>query len=160
MAPRKGRCPVNVTFTTVLQAGEGPANEKAGVIRSETELRKTVQHLASTLQSSVNFEKEQLIFLALGRRPSQGHEVEIYAISHPNDRGNGLPSLTAALYRERVSPIPVIEECIPSFPIHVVKTKKLDDDILFSKRERPKKPPRVIVTRDECAVGDGMGPPT
>jgi hypothetical protein len=131
---KRGVYPTNLIFSTVLQADEGPENTENGVIRSTPNLRKMLPHQATLLKSSVNFDKEQLIFVALGRRDAGGHEAQINAVSYLTDRENGLPSLTEVSYRENFSPELAAEmQSGPTFPIHVIKLQKLDGKTVFHK---------------------------
>jgi hypothetical protein len=131
----KGIYPANLAFATVYQADDGPENAVNGVIRSKAELRNILSHQAPSLEDNVNFEKEQLIFVALGKRDSAGQDAQINAVIYIADRGNGLPPFTEVSYRESTSPIPVADTATvrPIFPIHVVKLRKLMGDTTFNK---------------------------
>jgi hypothetical protein len=147
---KKGQCSLNVVFTTVLQADDGPANAKNGVIRNETELKRALPHHAPALRPTVNFKKEQLIFVAIGLRDSCGHESQINAVSHHGDRGIVLPSLTVVSYREHFDPGSVdFEETNPTRPIDVIKTKKLDGETVFVNEKDEKAARRSSLARDE-----------
>jgi len=134
MRPR-GIYPAILTFATVFQAGEGPKDAHNGVIRSVSELRKTlrgVRGLAGELVDNVNFGKEQLIFVALGRCDS-GHEAQITSVTYVTDRG-GLPPLTEVSYKEITPMLPAFEQDVEAtYPMHVIRLKRLDGETTFNK---------------------------
>jgi hypothetical protein len=131
MRPR-GIYPANLVFTTVFQANEGSKDAQNGVIRSDGELRKALRSLVGALASKVSFGNEQLIFVALGRRDS-GHEAQITSVMYVTDRG-GLPPLTEVSYKEITPMLPAFEQdAEPTYPIHVIKVKKLDGETTFNK---------------------------
>jgi hypothetical protein len=133
--PKKGQYPLNVVFSTALQADDGPANAANGVIRDEDGLRRLPRRQADLLVGWVDFEKEQLIFVALG----QCHpplEVQIHTVVHMGDRGEFGP-LSEVSYQENPSRTPIAaEEPALTSPIHVIKLKKLLGDTVFTKSER------------------------
>jgi|SRR5450432_453748 hypothetical protein len=133
----KGLYPTNLIFTTVFQADDGPKNAQNGVIRSKAELRKALRLQALSIEDKVDFEKEQLIFLALGECRS-GHEAQINSVTFLTDRGRGLPSLTEVSYWEITVPGAIAEaeadpDLQPTYPMHVIKLKKLDGETTFNK---------------------------
>jgi hypothetical protein len=130
---KKAHYPLNISFTTVLQADDGPSTAANGVIRDEDGLRRLRRRHADLLIGWADFAKEQLIFVALGER-EPGSEVQIMAVSHISDRGEGRGPLTEVAYREKTAgtPAPYDETSNPS-PIHVIKVKKLEGDTVFSK---------------------------
>jgi hypothetical protein len=127
--------PQNIVFATVLQADDGPENAQNGVIRGKGELRRLLRRLAPLLAGSLDFDKGQLIFVALGRCESGGREAQITAVVYFTDRGNGLPPLAEIWYRENSIDLLVAKPDIvkPTCPIHVIKLKKLDGETIFNK---------------------------
>ena len=107
------------------------------MIRSKAELRKALRLQALSIEDKVDFEKEQLIFLALGECRS-GHEAQINSVTYLIDRERGLPSLTEVSYWEISIPGAIAEavadpDLQPTYPIHVIKLKKLDGDTTVNK---------------------------
>ena len=98
--PVKGPYPTIIPFATVFQADDGFKNAHSGVIRTKTELQSILPRQSSYLANSVNFEKEQLIFVALGERNSGGYELQINAVLYLTDRLRGLPPLAEVSYKE------------------------------------------------------------
>jgi hypothetical protein len=136
---KKGQYAHNVLFSTVFQADDGPTVGKNGVIRNKTELQKALPHHALILTSSVDFETEQLIFVALGLRDGGGRDAQINAVSYLGDRDSGLPSLTQVSYRENINCLSGAggaENSNPTCPMHVTKMKKLDGETVFDKSEK------------------------
>jgi hypothetical protein len=136
--PRKDEYALNLVFNTVLQADDGPRNADSGMIRSESELLKSLRHLAPLLSGSVNFNKEQLIFVAFGLRDFGVYEAQICSVIFFVGRGSGAPPLMEVMYRENSSSAPPSKEPVsnPTFPIHVVKVKKHEGVIVFKKKEK------------------------
>jgi len=139
--PSQRLYPAMIIFTTVFQAGEGPAKAENGVIRTNADLRKFLRNLANltnpadvtaSLESKVDFEKEQLIFVALGERPS-GHEAQINTVTYLTNRGKELPSLTEVSYREIAIHGTMPDADDPTYPIHVIKLRKLLGETTFNK---------------------------
>jgi hypothetical protein len=140
--PSQRLYPAMIIFTTVFQAGEGPAKAENGVIRTNADLRKFLRNLANltnpadvtaSLESKVDFEKEQLIFVALGERKSGG-EAQINAVTYLTDGGKGLPPLTEVSYRELAIHGTVTDPDEQStYPMHIIKLKKLDGETTFNK---------------------------
>jgi hypothetical protein len=129
--------PISIVFATALQADNGPTKARNGVIRDETELQAALPRQAPTLCSTVDFEQDQLIFLALGRRYSGGHDVQINEVAYLGDRGILLPPITMVSYREHFDVGPVaFERSNPTCPIHVIKMKKLEGETVFVETER------------------------
>ena len=127
--------PYSAPFFTVLQADDGPREAKNGVIRNGDELQRILPTLAPILKDRINFEKEELIFVALGKRKSRGYEARIRSITLGSHRNDGISPFVEVSYAEYFTPVPPPEgakEMEPSFPVHVVKTKKLDGDISFN----------------------------
>jgi hypothetical protein len=139
---KQAHYPVNIVFITVLQADDGPPDVMNGVIRNGAELKTTFKALAPVLIGSVDFEKEQLIFVTLGQRDLDAPEAQIYSISHLDrgsishlDRGKRPPLITVS-YREIRNILPTEDKNNPRFPIHVVKLKKLRGETVFYKDKK------------------------
>jgi hypothetical protein len=133
--PAKGIYPTIIPFVTVFQADDGLKTAQSGVIRTKTELQSILPRQSSYLAAKVDFEKEQLIFVALGECKSGG-EARIDTVMFLSDRGNGLPSLTEVGYKE-VTPHGAAavdpDAAQAAFPMHVIKLKKLDGETSFNK---------------------------
>jgi PrcB C-terminal len=117
-----------IPFTTIFEGSQGLHETKNGVIHSEKELRDTLPFVPSSVK--VDFSKEEVIFVALGERPTGGYKVEITAITYLWDRLNKLPNLTDVSYHESKPTGPVPD--IVTFPTHAVKCEKLDGDVTFT----------------------------
>jgi hypothetical protein len=132
--PGKGLYPTIIPFTTVFQADDGPKKAQNGVIRTTAELQSMLPRQSSYLADRVNFEKEQLIFVALGERPVGMFEAQINSVLYLTDRGNGLPALTEVSYRENTTQgvlDPYIKQV--AYPMHVIKLRKVDGQTTFNK---------------------------
>ena len=131
--PKKGHYAVNVPFCTVLQADDGPPGVVNGVIRTEAELKKALKALSPVLRGSVDFAKDQLIYVTLGQRNLDAPEAQIYKIT-VLDRATPVPLITVS-YREIRNILPD-DKNEPRFLIHVVKLKNLRGDIEFYKDKK------------------------
>ena len=117
-----------VPFTTIFQASQGLKETKNGVIHSAQDLKATLPFLPS--DTKVDFSKEEVIFVALGERPTGGFEAEISGIMYFWDRLKKLPNLADVTYQEQKPSGPVAD--VVTFPMHVVKCEKLDGDVTFT----------------------------
>jgi hypothetical protein len=133
--PGKGLYPTIIPFTTVFQADDGLKNAQSGVIRTATELQSVLPHQSSYLADKVNFEKEQLIFVALGERPVGMFEAQINSVLYLTDRGNGLPALTEVSYKETTTTSSIVDPYMEQavYPMHVIKLRKVDGQTTFNK---------------------------
>jgi hypothetical protein len=133
--PAKGLFPTVISFVTVFQADDGLKNAQSGVIRTSTELQSILPRQSSYLADKVNFEKEQLIFVALGERTVGMFEAQINSVLYLTDRGNGLPALTEVSYRETTTRGAVVDSYMKQavYPMHVIKLRKLDGQTTFNK---------------------------
>jgi hypothetical protein len=124
-----------VPFLTVFQADDGLKKAPSGVIRTTTELQSILPRQSSYLADKVNFEKEQLIFVALGERTAGMFETQINSVLYLTDRGSGLPALTEVSYRETTTRGAVVDPYMEQavYPMHVIKLKKLDGQTTFNK---------------------------
>ena len=131
----KGVYPTIIPFATVFQADDGLKNVQSGVIRTTTELQSILPRQSSYLVDQVNFENEQLIFVALGERALGMFEAQINSVLYLADRGNGLPALTEVSYKEITTPAAIVHPYMEqgAYPMHVIKLRKLDGQTTFNK---------------------------
>ncbi|HXP70743.1 MAG TPA: protease complex subunit PrcB family protein [Candidatus Dormibacteraeota bacterium] len=119
-----------IKFTTIFQSSQGLHQTKNGVIHSDGDLKVTLPFLPPDVK--IDFSKEEVIFVALGERPTGGYKVEITAVTYLWDRLNKLPNLTDVTYHEDKPSNPIRNDIV-TFPTHVVKCEKLDGDASFTK---------------------------
>jgi hypothetical protein len=110
-----------VPFETVYQGNRGPKIAKNGVLRSAPDL---TSQLPSFDLRDINFDKEEVIFVALGARPGNGYMVEIGEVLYLTDRGPKFSGpLTVVSYSEYGT---TGQLDVETYPLHVIKLRKLE----------------------------------
>jgi hypothetical protein len=110
-----------VPFETVYQGNRGPKMAKNGVLRSASDL---ASQLPDFDLRDIDFDKEEVIFVALGARPGNGYMVEISEVLYLTDRGPKFSGpLTVVSYSEYGT---TGQLGVETYPLHAIKLKKLD----------------------------------
>lgn len=116
-----------VPFETVFQGSRrtGPNRTETAVVHSSSDLSSKLPNI--TLPP-VDFNTEELILVQLGKRLDNGYLVQIDEILYFTDRLEGRGPLTVVHYSEHRTPG---RSDVLSYPLHVVKLRKLDGDTEF-----------------------------
>jgi hypothetical protein len=120
-----------IPFTTLYQGDAGLQVAQNGVIGSQAQLLTEFPVFPFT----VNFAKEELIFVALGARPAPGYTVTITQVMYLTNRGPGLAPLTEVSYE--VTPpasgaTTAPADAPPSYPMHIIKLEILAGAVNFN----------------------------
>lgn len=118
-----------VPFETVYQSNKGPKAARTGVVRSASEFSSQFPGLDA---SSIDFGIDEVIFVALGAKPTNGYMVQISQVLYFTDRGPKFAGpLTVVDYSEYRT---TGQSDVESYPLHVIKLRKLDGvEIQFSR---------------------------
>jgi hypothetical protein len=110
-----------VPFETIYQGNRGPKIAKTGILRSSSD---QASQLPDVDLGNVDFDREEVIFVGLGARPSNGYMVQISQILYLTDRGpkfNG--PLTVVDYSEYTT---AGKSDVETYPLHIIKLRKLE----------------------------------
>lgn len=110
-----------IPFETVYQGNRGPKSAKTGVLRSASD---AASQLSEYDLGDVDFAKQELIFVALGARPTNGYMVQIDQVMYFTDRGPKFKGpLTTVDYIEYRA---AGQSDVETYPLHVIKLRKLE----------------------------------
>ncbi len=110
--------PSNVEFVTVFDSAQGLKTKENGVIKSQKELDATFGELAFSFSSKTDFATHEIVFVALGMRPTSGYKVAIKSIVHLSDVGKGYSESTEVSYAESTEGNTHLD--VLTFPTHAV----------------------------------------
>ena len=121
----------NISFMTLCQGQNGPDEAINSRFVSEQQLQSIMPNLQQLLDRGITIDwtKEDIIIVALGKKPTSGWKVEIRQVLRLEDAGPGHPDVANVYYRE-TKPSAASNDVITS-PAHAIKIQKLDCDIHF-----------------------------
>jgi hypothetical protein len=135
--------PDYIKFETIYQGAEGPKTAVHAIIQSQKQLDGTLPNAAQLgiKPGTINFDREQLIIVGLGARPTTGYKVAIDNVMYLTDRNAGptanqnLPDLTLVTYTELKAG--GASGDMITYPVHIIKTQKLTGAVQFNEVQPP-----------------------
>lgn len=127
----EGLNPEEISFTTLYQGGEGPRQAIHAVLHSQAQFDAVFQGFPAS-PAELNFEKNQVLVVADGPRPTTGYVVSIDAVLYLVDRMEDRPPLLLIAYSESKQG-PATGDVV-TYPVHVVVTEKLTASVEFLRR--------------------------
>jgi hypothetical protein len=122
--------PEEILFTTVYSGPGGRRSSGNGVIHTLAELNQAFPDFP--FGSMVDLNKYDLIYVALGARPTSGYKAEITEVMHITDRSGILsrPPTNEVAYREIPDRPPTRDQIV--YPMHLIKLQKLYGSVSFN----------------------------